>query len=93
METNTIEFIYKTDDNTEINYKTSSLKTLEDLTEDFRRFLMAIGFHQSSVDEIKTLAEIDDDCAIMLNRVKNALEYLDNGNIEKAKETLNDIYN
>lgn len=93
LDKNQVRFQYKGPDGEVIEFTISSMKNMNELVEDFRRFLMAIGFSSKSVEEIHTVNEDDDRICLIKQDVRQALEHLENKNYDRAYELMENAYN
>lgn len=69
-----------------INYTVENELTLDDIFEDVKNFLVASGYTYNSVNNYKNY---DEDNDILRDRIRSALDSLEENNIERAKEYLN----
>lgn len=81
----TICLNYESDSNGKIKMEFDGEKNLDDIFCLLKRFLVSIGYNYSSVEEYTNKTENNDR---LRNRIKYALEELETGCIENAKNHL-----
>lgn len=89
-----ITFSYEDDSGTQIKHTINSMKSMEEVLEDFTRFLLAIGYSSDSISTIRCSAQEDETLCIMRSRVKSSLDCLEScDDKESAIKYLIDAYN
>lgn len=80
------KFSYSDKSGKKINYTVENELTLDDIFEDVKNFLVATGYPYNSVNIYQNHNEDND---ILRDRIRSALDSLEENNIERAKEYLN----
>lgn len=87
-----ITFSYEDDSGTQIKHTINSMKSMEEVFEDFTRFLLAIGYSSDSVSTIRCSTQEDENLCIMRDRIKSALDCLGTKDVESAINHLSIAY-
>ena len=89
---NLIRFQYKNQNEELIQFTVSSMKNIDSLLEDFRRFLIAIGFSSKNVENILTCNEVEEKFCFIKQDIKQALEYLEEEKYQEALSKIQEAY-
>lgn len=92
LEENQIQFLWKGSEVDTVEMTTSSMKLAGELLDDFKRFLLSIGFVEYTVNTITTTDEIDDRLCLIKQDLKNAWDLLEQKEYDAALKKIQEAY-